>query len=177
METHLQRFRPWLIGIGGLFYSTLTVLLFGSAVTLAQPPFMRNMHSGPVVMPHVEPRIPVENTIAIDGQRHRDRLESRDLANPIPNTPAALEQGAWLYSVYCTVCHGANGQGDGQIASHFRRMPNLSAAHVQNYTDGWVYSIIREGGFAMPPFADSMSEPEQWALVHFVKTLTHTNVP
>ena len=168
METHLQRFRPWLIGIGGLFYSTLTVLLFGSAVTLAQPPFMRNMHSGPVVMPQVEPRIPVEDTIAIDGQRHRDRLESRDLANPIPNTPATLEQGA---------CHGATGQGDGQIASHFRRMPNLSATHVQNYTDGWVYSIIREGGFAMPPFADSMSEPEQWALVHFVKTLTHPNVP
>ena len=160
METYQQRFRPWLIGIGGLFCSTLTVVLFGTAVTLAQPPFMRNMHSGPVVMPHVEPRIPVEDTIAIDG-----------------HTPAALEQGAWLYSVYCAVCHGANGQGDGQIASHFRRMPNLSAAHVQNYTDGWVYSIIREGGFAMPPFADSMSEPEQWALVHFVKTLTHPNVP
>ena len=130
------------------------------------------MHTGPVVLPQVDTWTPVENTIAIDGDRIRDRIESRDLPNPVPRSQQALEQGEWLYEVYCAVCHGATGQGDGQIVEYFLRMPNLSAPHIANYTDGWLYSIIREGGFAMPPFAHSMSEDERWALVHFVKTFT-----
>ena len=175
MKTHQHRSR--ITKIKPTFGPTVLTLLLGGSVLLAQPTFMRNMHKGPVVMPHTQPRIPVEGTIAVNNQRLRDRLESRDLPNPVPNTAETLEEGAWLYDVYCAVCHGITGQGNGQIAGHFRRMPNLSAPHVQNYTDGWIYSIIREGGFAMPPFAHSMSVPEQWALVHFVKTFTQPNIP
>jgi len=148
------------------------LLAMGTTTAAAQPAFMLNMHKGPVVLPQVETWTPVEDTIAIDGDRLRNRIESRDLRNPIPHTRQALKQGEWLYEVYCAVCHGATGQGDGQIAEHFRRMPDLSAPHMANYTDGWLHSIIREGGFAMPPFAHSMSNYERWALVHFVKTFT-----
>lgn len=143
-----------------------------SAVVLAQPAFMRNMHTGPVVLPQVDPRAPAEDTIAVDGERQRDRLESRDLPNPTPDTPAVRAEGAWLYEVYCATCHGASGRGDGQIAGYFRRMPDLALPHVQNYTDGWMYSIIGDGGFNMPPFAHSMSADERWALVRYVKTFT-----
>ena len=142
------------------------------AVVLAQPAIMRNMHTGPVVLPQVDPRAPAEDTIAVDGERQRDRLESRDLPNPTPDTPAVRAEGAWLYGVYCATCHGASGRGDGQIAGHFRRMPDLALPHVQNYTDGWMYSIIGDGGFNMPPFAHSMSADERWALVRYVKTFT-----
>ncbi len=154
----------------------LVVAVTGSIV-LGQPAFMRNMHTGPVVLPQVEPRVPVEGTIAINGEQLRDRLESQDLPNPVPPTPAAFAEGEWLYGVYCAVCHGATGQGDGQIADHFRRMPNLSLPYIQDYTDGWVYAIIREGGFNMPPFAHSMSIRERWALVHFVKTFESAGPP
>lgn len=149
----------------------MSVLLVLSGTSAwAQPTFMRNMFTGPVVMPHEDPRAPVEDTLAIDDPERRDRLGSRDIPNPVAPTADALEEGEWLYNVYCAVCHGDTGQGDGTIASHFRRMPNLSAPHIGNYTDGWIYSIIREGGFNMPPFAQSMNADERWALVHFVKT-------
>ena len=170
MKPYQPRFR--MTKIKPTFGPTVFTLVLGGSVLLAQPTFMRNMHTGPVVMPHTQPMTPVEGTIAVNNQRLRDRLESRDLPNPVPNTTETLEEGEWLYNVYCAVCHGITGQGNGQIADHFRRMPNLSAPHVQNYTDGWIYSIIGDGGFAMPPFASSMNEPERWALVHFVKTFT-----
>ena len=144
----------------------------GGTVALAQLSFMRNMHTGPVVQPQVEPRVPVEDTIAIDGEQHRDRFELRDLPNPVPNGRAALAEGEWLYGVYCAVCHGTTGQGDGQIAEHYPRMPDLSAANVHNYTDGWIYGIIRDGGRRMPTFAAPMSGDERWALVHFLRTFT-----
>jgi mono/diheme cytochrome c family protein len=145
----------------------LTVI---STVALAQPPFMKNMYKGPVVLPQVDTRVPADDTIAVDGVRLRDRIESQGLPNPVPNTSASRATGEEMYRVYCAVCHGATGQGDGQISEHFTRMPNLALPYVQDYTDGWIYAIIREGGRSMPPFAHSMSVPERWSLVHYVKT-------
>ena len=51
-------------------------------------------------------------------------------------------------------------------------MPDLWQPNIHNYTDGWIYSIIREGGFNMPSFAQSMNTDERWALVHFLRTFT-----
>jgi mono/diheme cytochrome c family protein len=149
---------------------TAAIVVMGSAVALAQLSFMRNMYTSSVVLPQVAPRVPVEDAIAVDGPQILDRLSSRELPNPVPNTPETLAEGEWLYGVYCAVCHGTTGLGDGQIAEHYPRMPNLSAPNVQNYTDGWIYSIIREGGRNMPKFAASMSVDERWALVHFLRT-------
>ncbi len=163
-------------GAGGALAAVLVAA--AGAVALAQPAFMRNMYTGPVVLPQVDPRVPVEDTIAVDGERQRDRLESRDLPNPVPDTPAVLADGEWLYDVYCAMCHGPEGLGDGQIAGHYPRMPSLAARHVQNnYTDGWIFSIIGDGGFRMPPFAHSMSADERWALVRYVKTFTPPDAP
>ena len=148
----------------------VVLLTVSSTVALAQPPFMKNMYTGPVVLPQVETRAPADDTIAVDGVRLRDRIESRDLPNPVPNTSESLATGEQMYGIYCAVCHGATGQGDGQIAEHFTRMPNLALPYVQDYTDGWIYAIIREGGRSMPPFAHSMSVAERWSLVHYVKT-------
>ena len=150
---------------------TAITVVAAAAATLAFP-WTRNMYTGPVVLPQVAPWVPVEDTIAVDGPQILDRLSAQGLPNPRPNTPEVLDEGAWLYDVYCAVCHGAIGQGDGQIAEHYRRMPNLSLPSIQNYTDGWIYSIIREGGFNMPAYAESMSVDERWALVHFVRTFT-----
>ena len=152
------------------------ILVAAGAATLAFP-WTRNMYTGSVVLPQVAPRVPVEDTIAVDGPQILDRLSSQGLPNPRPRTPDVLDEGAWLYGVYCAVCHGATGRGDGQIAEHYARMPTLTVAYVQNYTDGWIYSIIREGGRNMPAFAASLSVDERWALVHFVRTFKTPSVP
>lgn len=134
--------------------------------------WIRDMWTGPVVVPQTEPRTPPENTLSIDGPRIMNRREARtDLANPRVGTPAVHTEGGHLYATYCALCHGARGMGDGQLASFYRRMPDLTAPHVENYPDGFVYSIIREGGRNMPRFADALSVNERWALVHYLRTL------
>ncbi len=163
---------PGVMAVTAATVAVVAMAGMGGTVGQAQLPFMRNMHTGPVVLPQVESRIPVEDTIAIDGEQHRDRFELQNLPNPVPNTPAALAEGEWLYGVYCAVCHGTSGQGDGQIAEHYPRMPDLTAPNVHNYPDGWIYGIIRDGGSRMPTFAASMSGDERWTLVHFLRTLT-----
>ena len=92
------------------------------------------------------------------------------MTNPLPATPAVLEQGRELYDIYCGLCHGPKAEGDGQIAAYYRTVPELGSPYIQSYTDGWLYSIVREGGFNMPAYAESLSVDERWAVIHYVRT-------
>lgn len=150
---------------------TLLVLLFAGGSVSAFP-WIRDMWTGPVVLPHALPMTPPDDVLSVDGPQPMNRIDSRDkLSNPLRPSPLVLAEGAELYRIYCASCHGSSAEGDGRVAEHFRRMPNLTAPNVQNYADGWLYSIIREGGFNMPPFAASLSERERWAVVHHIRTL------
>lgn len=134
--------------------------------------WIRNMWTGPAVLPQTEARALPEGSMAVDAPRIMNRREARTaLTNPLDETPAVLAEGKVLYDVYCALCHGDEGNGDGELARHYRRMPTLTARHVLNYPDGFVYSIIREGGRNMPRFGDALSVDERWALVHYLRTL------
>lgn len=134
--------------------------------------WIRDMWTGPAVLPQTEARALPERSMAVDAPRILNRREARlGLTNPREETAAVLAEGEALYAAYCALCHGDDGAGDGDLASSYRRMPDLTARHVLNYPDGFVYSIIREGGRNMPRFADALSVEERWALVHYLGTL------
>ena len=149
-----------LVGVGGMVLSTLTL------------PVFRDMYEGPVVLPQTQPmRVPSQGTIPVNGPQILDRIEAEHrLTNPLPATPTVLEQGRELYDIYCGLCHGSKAEGDGQIAAYYRTVPELGSAYIQSYTDGWLYSIVREGGFNMPAYAESLSVNERWAVIHYVRT-------
>ena len=152
--------------------ATLIIVLAGTALSAYTLTLMRNMYEGPVVLPQTRPVLaPPDGTVPVEGPQIFDRIEARDrLSNPLPASPEVLAEGAELYHIYCALCHGPNAEGDGQLAEYYRRMPDLSAPYIQNYADGWLYSILREGGFNMPPLAESLSVDERWALVHYMRT-------
>jgi mono/diheme cytochrome c family protein len=133
------------------------------------------MWTGPAVLPQTEARALPERSMAFDAPRIVNRREARTaLTNPLDETPEIIAEGKALYGAYCALCHGDEGDGDGNLAHHYRRMPPLTARHVLNYPDGFVYSIIREGGRNMPRFGDALSVDERWALVHYLGTLGST---
>lgn len=124
------------------------------------------------VEPQTSMLAPPLNTLAVNHPRIMDRVDaSEQLTNPLTASPDVLKQGRALFDTYCAVCHGADGGGTGPVGQFFRGIPELSAEPIQTYPDGMIYSIIREGGFEMPGYAETMSVPERWALVHFVRTL------
>ena len=129
------------------------------------------IETGGVLRPHERPMNPPAGTLAVDGLRIMDRIEARDrLTNPLPGSDDVLADGKKLYGIYCEMCHGTSGTGDGKVAEYFRRMPDLSAPYVQRYEDGWLYTILREGGLNMPAYASSLSVDERWAVVHHIRT-------
>jgi mono/diheme cytochrome c family protein len=109
--------------------------------------------------------------VAVDGVRLWDRTEADSrLLNPRAATPEVLAEGAAVYAINCAICHGSTGRRDGVLAEHYPTIPDLSAPAVQAYSDGWLYSVVREGGFNMPSQAEALSPSETWAVVHYLRT-------
>jgi len=145
--------------------------LVAGAVTLLAMPWSNDMARGRAVAPQTMMLLPPPDTLAIGRQRIMDRIEADGrLSNPIATSPEVLKQGRALFDTHCAVCHGADGGGGGPVAKYFSGIPNLSEPAIQGYSDGLIYSIIREGGFNMPGYAETLSPAERWALVHMVRT-------
>ena len=141
------------------------------AVTALALPWTSDMSRSRAVPPQTTGTLlPPANAMAIGHPRILDRIDADGrLTNPIPASPDVLKQGRALFDTYCAVCHGANGAGEGPVSQYFSGIPNLSAPAIQGYSDGLIYSIIREGGFSMPGYAETLSVSERWAVVHAVR--------
>ena len=87
----------------------------------------------------------------------------------IPRDMAAA--GDTLYHNYCSVCHGSAGNADAPV-SPLMAAPSLLTQRARNYSDGYIYSIIRYGRGVMPRYGDKVPVPsERWAIVSHVRRL------
>ena len=146
-------------------------ILVGAAATGLAFPWTQDMVRGRAVKSQTQMLVPPPNTLAVGHPRILDRDDAdKQLSNPLATSTEVLEQGRALFATYCAVCHGADGRAGGPVGKYFRQVADLSAASVQAYSDGLIYSVIREGGFNMPGYAESLSPPERWAVVRFIRT-------
>jgi mono/diheme cytochrome c family protein len=92
------------------------------------------------------------------------------VANPTdPQT--TLVVGDSLFQIYCAVCHGQVGAGDGPVGPKVGA-PSILTAKAMALTDGHLYSAIRYGRGVMPRYGDKIYNPEQrWAVVNYVRKL------
>ena len=145
-------------------------LIAGLGVAGCAPP--PDMTRSDAVGPYEHPLLPPAGTLAVDAPHVPDRQAVLNrLANPLPASAAVLAEGAALYGVYCAVCHGADGSGDGALGDYLQRLPDLRSPVVARRPDGRLYGVIRDGGFRMPAYGDALSAGERWAVVHHVRTL------
>ncbi|HEY4144424.1 PQQ-dependent sugar dehydrogenase [Pinirhizobacter sp.] len=86
------------------------------------------------------------------------------MANPVAGQTAAIKQGATLYATNCANCHGAVGQGNGNI-------PGVATDKVRQAKEGELFWFITHGSVnnGMPAW-DKLSEAERWQLVSLLKS-------
>ena len=154
-----------------LRYLVACLSIAAGAAAVRALPWSQDMVRGRAVEPQTLMQVPPPNTLAVGHPRILDRTEADGrLTNPLAASPEVLRQGRTLFDTDCAVCHGADGRSPGPVGKNFRLVPDLSAPAIQAYSDGLIYSVIREGGFEMPGYADALSPAERWALVHFIRT-------
>ncbi|MDH5657227.1 MAG: hypothetical protein OEZ34_15050, partial [Spirochaetia bacterium] len=49
----------------------------------------------------------------------------KELSNPLQQTKSILARGKKQYDIYCAICHGKSGKGDGNVSPMFGDVPPL----------------------------------------------------
>ncbi len=109
-------------------------------------------------------------------EEERLRCEQEMTVNPFPATPEALERGKNLYNLYCAICHGEKGDGQGYIVTmpdskYLAQPKNLTDEEMTNAKDGRFYFAIMYGKNVMGGYADKLSYQERWEVIHYIRSL------
>lgn len=97
---------------------------------------------------------------------------ANSVTNPLKGNADATAAGKKTYTIYCVVCHGAKGKGDGIAAAGLQKQPaDHTSARVQSETDGSLFWKMSEGRSPMPPYKGVLTETQRWQLVNYIRTL------
>ncbi|MEL6811980.1 MAG: cytochrome c [Bacteroidota bacterium] len=102
-------------------------------------------------------------------------LAKAELKNPIPVTEESLEKGKELYDIYCAVCHGVKGDGQGILMQREKILgvPSYDA-EGRVITEGGVYHVQMYGLNSMGSYASQTNELERWQITQHVMNLKAT---
>ena len=98
--------------------------------------------------------------------------EAHKRVNPVPAVPEAIEAGRVLYDSQCAMCHGAKGDGRGDLAVSFKlKMPDFTQHRAQSRrTDGDLFYIMSTGHGDMPG-ENRLVDQNKWEIVRYLRTL------
>lgn len=87
-------------------------------------------------------------------------------------TAALLDRGRERFGIFCQLCHGAGGDGNGIIVQ--RGMPRPTSYHderLRNVDDQYLFNIITNGHGAMYSYASRVPPQDRWAIVSYIRAL------
>ena len=122
---------------------------------------------------------PPPNTVPIGFRPYpykgKPEMAGQNLKNPLKSnfSPLVLEQGKEYFEIYCKVCHGQGGAGDGTVSSKFPKnmIKSLLTPKVLAWPDGRIYHIISDGQGVMSSYAAQVPQKKRWALVQYIRFL------
>ncbi len=86
-----------------------------------------------------------------------------------------LEEGKQHYTVYCAVCHGEKGQGQGSISAAaggpYGGIPNYFGDAYIQMPEGKMFHSMHYGKADMGSYASQLSKDERWKVVAYIKSL------
>jgi mono/diheme cytochrome c family protein len=98
--------------------------------------------------------------------------------------PQMLRRGQVRFNVFCSVCHGRPGDGEGMIVQRgFTRPPNFATdlsrgfklrglqLKLRDAPVGYFFDVITRGYGAMPDYASQIPPRDRWAIVAWIRVL------
>ncbi|MEK6372745.1 MAG: cytochrome c [Acidobacteriota bacterium] len=83
-----------------------------------------------------------------------------------------MNRGEERYNIYCSVCHGKAGDGNGMIpARGYRRPPSLHTDILRAAKTGHFFDVMSRGFGAMPSYAAQVPVEDRWAIVAYIRAL------
>jgi len=165
---------------GRLFVLALVgaLLLAGCGRNMAEQPRVGPLQATPFFADGSGNRALLEGTVsrergAIDpvfftGQRDGGLVTEL----PIELTHDLLLRGQERYDIFCSMCHGYTGAGDGMVVR--RGFPQPASFHDQRLLDasvGYYFNAMTNGFGRMYGYAGRIPAEDRWAIAAYVKAL------
>ena len=97
---------------------------------------------------------------------------------PIPVTKELVDRGQERFNIYCIVCHGPVGSGDGMIVRRgFGAPPTYHDDRLRNAPVGHFFDVITNGWGKMNGYGAQISAADRWAIVSYIRTLQVSQNP
>ena len=87
-----------------------------------------------------------------------------------------IRRGKERFGIYCAVCHGASGDGNGITAQYGVPVANnvnakLNAISPETYPDGRLFEVITNGKGLMGGYGYNIPVRDRWAIIAYIHTL------
>lgn len=97
---------------------------------------------------------------------------------PLPVTKELVDRGQDRYNIYCIVCHGPLGNGDGMIVRRgFPQPPTYHDDRLRNAPVGHFYDVMTNGWGKMNSYSSVLQPADRWAIVAYIRALQVTQNP
>jgi mono/diheme cytochrome c family protein len=125
----------------------------------------------------IEAQLPVEGSVPRGWQPYEfeDSNEGYELAkvnltSPILNNEDNLANGKKMYEIYCSVCHGSKGDGNG-ILMEREKFLGIPSYADRDITEGSIYHVLMYGINLMGSHAGQVNDEERWQISQYVLKL------
>jgi mono/diheme cytochrome c family protein len=144
-------------------------------------------------------RPPVPGTVArgelgTDAHMHRGLVDGK----PATTFPAGLElddallaRGQERYEIFCAMCHGRSGYGDGMVDARVKQLikkgvsgneswatpASYHADAIRDQPVGELFATVSWGKNNMAGYASQIPVRDRWAIVFYVKALQYSQKP
>jgi mono/diheme cytochrome c family protein len=120
-----------------------------------------------------------------DAARYTGKSGDRFVAEfPYQIDAAILARGHDRFNIYCSMCHGRVGRGDGKVVERgYIKPPSYHTDDSRGYvTDGkrvplrevpvgYIFDVITHGHGAMPAYETQIPTDDRWAIISYVRAL------
>ena len=124
------------------------------------------------------PNVQVETTTNAAGNTIVTSFPNDVDEFPIPVTEELIDRGENRYNIYCIVCHGPVGNGDGMVVRRgFTQPPTYNDDRLRNAPVGHFFDVMTNGWGKMNSYAYVLSAADRWAVVAYIRTLQVSQSP
>ncbi len=110
-----------------------------------------------------------EDTVYYEGKDENGELV-RSL--PVEVNYKLLLRGQERFDIYCAVCHGPAGEGNGIVTQRgMLPPPTYHDDRMREKSDGHIFDVITNGTGNMKSYKHQVSVADRWAIVAYVRAL------
>jgi mono/diheme cytochrome c family protein len=154
------------------------MLLLSGCNDMKEQPKFRPLDPSPFFSDGRSARTPVADTVArgalhLDEALYTGKVKGKDVETfPFPVTAAVLARGRERYDIFCAVCHGRAGDGQGMIVQRgFPAPPSYMNARLEKAPVGHFFDVMTNGFGRMYSYSERIPARDRWAIIAYIRAL------